>query len=136
MPVIDRLAVHDFAIALRQMLQQAGSHLAEVARLEVGGDLAGKRVVVVVGTGNQGAGGLVAARHLANRGASVRVLLARPVARLMAPGREQVATLPGDVDQLLRPGVRHDRRRVEAALAGADLVVERSSREEIAALLD
>lgn len=90
---VDGLAVDEFGIDLLQMMEQAGSHLAEVVRAEVGGDLRGRRVVVAVGPGNNGGGGLAAARHLGNRGASVRVILARPVNRLSEAGRHQLATL-------------------------------------------
>ena len=48
---------------------------------------------MAVGPGNNGGGGLAAARHLGNRGASVRVVLARPVHRLTPAGRHQIATL-------------------------------------------
>jgi len=93
MAEIDRLAVEEFGIEIGQMMEQAGSHLAELVRCELGGDLRGKRLIVLVGPGNNGGGGLAAARHLANRGASVRVVLARPVNRLSAPARHQLATL-------------------------------------------
>lgn len=93
MAQIDALAVDEFGIDILQMMEQAGSHLAELVRAELGGDLGGRRVVVAVGPGNNGGGGLAAARHLANRGASVRVILARPVNRLSDAGRHQLATL-------------------------------------------
>lgn len=90
---VDRSAIEDYGVTILQMMEQAGSHLAEVVRLEVGGDLRDKRVVVAVGPGNNGGGGLVAAKHLANRGATVRVVLARPVLRMSEPARHQLATL-------------------------------------------
>jgi len=93
MAEVDRLAVEDFGIEIHQMMEQAGSHLAELVRAELGGDLRDRRVIVAVGPGNNGGGGLAAARHLANRGASVRVILARPVNRLSEPARHQLATL-------------------------------------------
>ncbi len=93
MAEVDRRAVDDFGIDLLQMMEQAGSHLAELVRVEVGGDLRGRRIIVAVGPGNNGGGGLAAARHLANRGASVRSVLARPVNRLSPAGRHQIATL-------------------------------------------
>ncbi len=93
MAEVDRLAVDEFGIEIIQMMEQAGSHLAELVRAELGGDLRGRKVIVAVGPGNNGGGGLVAARHLANRGASVRVILARPVNRLSEAGRHQLATL-------------------------------------------
>lgn len=93
MAEVDRLATDAFGIDLHQMMEQAGSHLAEVVRLELGGTLEGRSIVVAVGPGNNGGGGLAAARHLANRGASVRVVLARPVVRLPAAARHQLASL-------------------------------------------
>lgn len=93
MAAVDALAVDEFGIDLLQMMEQAGSHLAELVRVELGGDLMGRRVIVAVGPGNNGGGGLAAARHLANRGASVRVILARPVNRLSEAGRHQLGTL-------------------------------------------
>jgi NAD(P)H-hydrate epimerase len=93
MAAVDGLAVDEFGIDLLQMMEQAGSNLAELVRAELGGDLRERRVVVAVGPGNNGGGGLVAARHLVNRGASVRVILARPVNRLTEAGRHQLATL-------------------------------------------
>ncbi len=124
MAEIDRLAVDEFGISLSQMLEQAGSHLAEVARLEVDGDLTHKLVVVAVGSGHNGAGGLVAARHLVNRGASVRVILARPVARLGAAARDQVATLLAMSVSCCVPAYDMTDEELEATLARADLIVD------------
>jgi hydroxyethylthiazole kinase-like uncharacterized protein yjeF len=93
MAEVDSLAVNEFGIGVRERVEQAGSHLAELVRAELGGDLCGRRVIVAVGQGDKGAGGLAAARHLANRGASVRVILAQPVSRLSEAGRSQLATL-------------------------------------------
>jgi len=93
MAEVDRLAIEEYGITLLQMMEQAGSHLAEVVRLELGGDLLDRAIVVAVGPGNNGGGGLVAARHLINRGASVRVVLARPALRMTEAGRQQLATL-------------------------------------------
>ena len=93
MAEVDRLAVDQFGIRVGQMMELAGSHLAEVVRVELGGDLTGRRVVVTAGPGKNGGGGLVAARHLANGGASVLTVLAAPVNRLDEIARHQVATL-------------------------------------------
>ena len=93
MAEVDRLATEVFGISLLQMMEQAGSHLAELASLRLGGDLHDRRVLVAVGPGNNGGGGLVAARHLVNRGARARVVLARPARRLSEAGRHQLATL-------------------------------------------
>lgn len=93
MAEVDRLAVDVYGITLPQMMEQAGSHLASLAASEVGGDLQDRNFLVAVGPGNNGGGGLVAARHLVNRGARVQVVLARPARRLGEAGRHQLATL-------------------------------------------
>lgn len=67
--------IEEYGILLIQMMENAGSNLAEVARRMLDGNLAGKRVVVLCGTGNNGGGGMVAARHMHNRGARVSAKL-------------------------------------------------------------
>jgi NAD(P)H-hydrate epimerase len=89
---VDRLAMEDFGITLAQMMELAGASLAGLAARTLGGTT-GKRVTVLGGPGNNGGGGLVAARHLANRGTEVHVVLAQPVGRLHAAARERLLTL-------------------------------------------
>jgi len=73
---VDRAMVHDLGIFLIQMMENAGRHLATLAREQLHGNLRGKRVVVLAGRGNNGGGGLIAARRLTNWGADVCVVLA------------------------------------------------------------
>lgn len=96
---IDRLMVEEFRIGLLQMMDHAGRNLTEVARALLGGEFAGRKVVVLVGPGNNGGGGLVAARHLANGGASVVVVLGQDAARL-----REIPALQHET--LLRMGMR------------------------------
>jgi NAD(P)H-hydrate epimerase len=124
MSEVDRLAIEDYGITLLQMMEQAGSHLAEVARLELGGDLRQQSIVVAVGPGNNGGGGLVAARHLMNRGASVRVVLARPALRMTEAGRHQLATLISMGASCCVVTYDLTDEELEQALARADLVVD------------
>lgn len=70
---VDRLMIEVYGIALAQMMEQAGGHLAELARSVLDGGVVGRPVVVAAGRGNNGGGGLVAARHLSNWGAEVLV---------------------------------------------------------------
>ncbi len=71
---VDRLMVEEMGIDLLQMMENAGRNLADVARRLLCGSVSGKQIVVGVGKGNNGGGGLVAARHLHNWGANVTVL--------------------------------------------------------------
>jgi NAD(P)H-hydrate epimerase len=72
---VDRLMIEKDGIVLLQMMENAGRQLAEQARRMLG-DLNARRIVVLCGAGNNGGGGMVAARHLHNRGAQVQVKLA------------------------------------------------------------
>ena len=75
---IDRLMVEELGIELIQMMENAGGHLAELARARfLAGWPVGKRVVVLAGTGGNGGGALVAARHLHNWGTDARVVVTK-----------------------------------------------------------
>ncbi|HSO28508.1 MAG TPA: NAD(P)H-hydrate epimerase [Candidatus Sulfomarinibacteraceae bacterium] len=124
MAEVDRLAVDQYGIELLQMMEQAGAHLAEVVRLELGGDLRDRTVIVVAGPGNNGGGGLAAARHLQNRGAAVEVFLARPALRTTGAARHQLATLLAMDVPCCVTGYDLTDRDLEAALAGADVIVD------------
>ena len=82
MAEVDRLMVETYGILLIQMMENAGRHLAEQARRMLGGHLAGQSVVVLCGAGNNGGGGMVAARHLHNRSAIVFPKVVADPARL------------------------------------------------------
>lgn len=71
---VDRIMVADLGIDLPRMMENAGSGLARLAVERFGPH----SVVTLAGTGANGGGGLVAARHLANRGVDVTVVLASP----------------------------------------------------------
>lgn len=68
---VDRIMVEDLEIELIQMMENAGAHLAELAQRL----FRPARATVLAGPGGNGGGGLVAARHLANRGVEVSVAL-------------------------------------------------------------
>jgi len=70
---VDRVMIDVLGIQLIQMMENAGRNLAElVLRL-----FSPATVTVLVGSGGNGGGGLVAARHLANRGVDVSVTLGK-----------------------------------------------------------
>ena len=80
---VDRVMIEDLHITLSQMMENAGHHLAELARQRFfGGNPVGKSVVVLAGKGGNGGGAMVCARHLHNRGSDVRVVLAVPKGEL------------------------------------------------------
>ena len=90
---VDRLMIEDYGIQLIQMMENAGRQLVEQAWRMLGG-LSNRQIVVLCGAGNNGGGGLVAARHLHNRGARVQVkLVANP---------DQLKTVPAHQYRILQ----------------------------------
>lgn len=86
---VDRLMIETYCISLPQMMENAGRDLADLAMRWLGGSVAGKSILVLCGKGNNGGGGMAAARHLHNRGASVAVRLAGEVRDLKpVPARQ------------------------------------------------
>lgn len=79
---VDRLMIEEYQILLIQMMENAGRNLAELAKRQLGGQVAGRSIAILCGAGNNGGGGLAAARHLHNWGAEVSVKLAFDQARL------------------------------------------------------
>lgn len=75
---VDRIAVAELGLELLQMMENAGRNLAAHSRnLREDGP-----VIVVAGAGGNGGGGLACARHLANRGVPVSVVLDRDPSEL------------------------------------------------------
>jgi NAD(P)H-hydrate epimerase len=93
MRAIDRVMTDELGIELKQMMENAGRSLAVLARLLLGGSAAERSIAVLAGRGGNGGGGLVAARHLANAGARMRVLIAAPRQELAAVTRDQLDVL-------------------------------------------
>lgn len=83
---IDRVMVEELHIELVQMMENAGRNLADLALVR----FAPERVTILAGRGGNGGGGLVVARHLANRGAHVQVVLAHQLEELTAAARHQL----------------------------------------------
>jgi NAD(P)H-hydrate epimerase len=75
---IDRIAAEETGPNLFQMMENAGRNLAELVLERLGSRWRAARIVVLAGGGGNGGGGICAARHLANRGADVTVVLAEP----------------------------------------------------------
>jgi NAD(P)H-hydrate epimerase len=78
---VDRVAVEEVGLQLLQMMENAGRALAWHVRDVRDGDVE-PCILVVAGNGGNGGGGLVCARHLANRELPVRVLLDRASEKL------------------------------------------------------
>jgi len=108
----DRIASEDLGIALELLMENASRQIAAAARAFLG-DVAGKRIVALVGGGNNGGDALGALRHLAGWGANVGVVLSRPAERLRPLARRQH-------DILERLGLLRDK----VAIEDADLLLD------------
>ncbi len=75
---VDELMIEEYGILLMQMMENAGRNLAALAKEMLADDLEDRPLVVLAGRGNNGGGGLVAARHLLNWGAWVQIVLTHP----------------------------------------------------------
>ena len=82
---VDDLMINKYRIELIQMMENAGTKLAELAIKLIDKNFENrnsKNIVVACGSGNNGGGGMVAARHLSNHGFNVTVVLAGAEAKL------------------------------------------------------
>lgn len=87
---VDRAMVEDYKILLIQMMENAGRNLAKLARkVFLGSDPRGKNVTIMAGSGGNGGGALVSARHLHNMGANVVVLLSKNINQLSEVTKHQ-----------------------------------------------
>ena len=115
---VDRLMIEEYGILLLQMMENAGRHLAHLARRRfMDGDPVGKTVLVLAGKGGNGGGGLVSARRLHSWGAHVTVHLPQPASELAEVPRHHFAILE-------RLGVEAKAPNGEVTLTEADLIVD------------
>lgn len=114
---VDRLMIEEYGILLMQMMENAGRNLADLAQAMLEDDIAERPLAVLVGRGNNGGGGLTAARHLANRGAEVQVITAHPIDRFAGVPAHQLQTL-------LAMGVSVSESGDGWELPSADLVID------------
>ncbi|HUF52983.1 MAG TPA: NAD(P)H-hydrate epimerase [Dehalococcoidia bacterium] len=89
---VDRLMIEEYGILLIQMMENAGRNLATLVST-IAQAVSGKSVLVLAGMGNNGGGGLVAARHLSNMGAHVRVILSAAMDELHEMPAHQASIL-------------------------------------------
>ncbi len=81
MKAIDRRASQEYMIPSLLLMENAGLRVAETVTKLLGDD-SGGRVLILAGQGNNGGDGLVAGRHLINRGFEVDIFLLGDPARL------------------------------------------------------
>ncbi len=91
---VDRLMTEEYHIDLVQMMENAGRCLAILLKERFfDGDVEGKRIVVMAGSGGNGGGALVAARRLHNWGAKVQVFTTSEAENFTPVPKHQYAIL-------------------------------------------
>jgi NAD(P)H-hydrate epimerase len=91
---VDRLMIEEYGIQLLQMMENAGRHLAMLARSHfLDGNPTGKKVCILAGSGGKGGGALVCGRNLNNWGAVVSIYLTRDADDLDGAGAHQARIL-------------------------------------------
>ena len=113
---VDRAMIEDYKIELIQMMENAGRNLAHLARARfLAGNAQDHTVAVLAGTGGNGGGALVCARHLHNYGANVRIFVTKEASAFTPIPAHQLDIL----------------RRMGVPISPADEVTNRSSPELI-----
>ncbi len=90
---LDRLMAQAYHVSPVQMMENTGRALAHLARQLLEGEIVDRPVVVLAGRGNNGGGGLAAARQLLNWGAWVQVVCSYPAHDYNGAPAEQLAAL-------------------------------------------
>ena len=72
---IDDMSIREFQVDVLMLMENAGRATAIMGLQMLQGRTIGKRVACLVGGGNNGGDGMVAARHLANWGANVEMIV-------------------------------------------------------------
>jgi NAD(P)H-hydrate epimerase len=93
MAEVDRVTVDELQIPVELLMENASRQIAGAARAFLGGRVAGKRVIGLVGSGNNGGDAAGALRHLLNWGARVRAEFTGPEDRLRETTRRQLTRI-------------------------------------------
>jgi NAD(P)H-hydrate epimerase len=119
---VDRLMIEEYGVALLQMMENAGRNLAQLAASLAGG-AKGTRVVVLAGKGNNGGGGMAAARHLSNMGSHVRVVLTGTAEELTDAPAHQASILSKISIELLEVKAK-SQEHLQSVFAEAHLTID------------
>lgn len=120
---IDRRAIQDFGIPGAALMENAGGEVARKVA-EIVGNLTDKLICIFAGKGNNGGDGFVAARHLAGRGARVKVFLLGAADSVSGDARIHLdvwRNMDGDIVEITD---ERDWDKAKFAVAFADCLVD------------
>ncbi len=121
MAALERQAHERYGVSVAALMDRAGARAAEVAR-DLLRERGGRRVVVLVGKGNNGGDGLVAARYLLGE-AHPRVLLAVPAAEVRGDPANHLQWLRERHVEIL-DAQEMDTTELDRVVRDADLLVD------------
>ena len=120
---LDKLALDKLGLTGLVLMENAGRAVADGVKDTIG-PVAGRRIFVLAGKGNNGGDGLVAARHLENEGANVRVFLFGVPDELSTDAKVNYGILTAVGSDVVSVREERDWRRVQLALPFADCLID------------
>lgn len=93
MAEVDRITIEEIHLPVEILMENASRQIAAAAQAFLGGKVSGKRVIGLVGSGNNGGDTAGALRHLTNWGARVCAEVAAPQERVRETTRMQLGWL-------------------------------------------
>ncbi|NLO90032.1 MAG: NAD(P)H-hydrate dehydratase [Clostridia bacterium] len=122
---LDELASSRFGISPLILMENAGRGIAEgIINEFFKGNPFNKRVLIFSGKGNNGGDGFVVARHLANKGADVRVFLLKAKGEITGDALVNLNILESMEITISVISEPKDLKRIDISLLYADLVVD------------
>jgi len=108
---VDRLMIEDYGISLIQMMENAGRNITEIIIHNSSLNTNTTNVLVMSGSGGNGGGAMVAARHLSNKGFNVEVVLSTKIENLKGVIKHQadiLTKLPVKIYEEVLPSKTYD----------------------------
>lgn len=116
---IDRLAVEQYELPEIVLMENAGVKVAQAVQKQFQ-NLAGKKICIFTGKGNNGGDGFVAARHLSNWGVKVKVFIIAEKDEIIGPARMNLTVLEKMEIDIVIVSSERDWDKVKVALAFSD----------------
>ena len=142
MAEVDRITIEDLQIPVDVLMENASRQVAVADSAFLGGSVADKRVIGLVGSGNNGGDAAGALRHLLNWGARVCAEFTGPQDRLREATRRQLMRIL--LASTAETAIVHDASQKGLRDLSADLVIDGllgysahgAPRESVATLID